>query len=448
MKRELMAHLVAWKANDVHLPLLLRGARQVGKTFLVRDFAKKHFEQLVEINFELEPQYSSCFESLAPKDILARIELLSYKTIAAGTTLLFLDEIQMCPNAIMALRYFKENCPQLHVVAAGSLLEFALEDENLSFPVGRIQYLYLKPLSFREYLSAMGHDKLVQWIKTIELDTKIPEEIDHRLQRLMREYTIIGGMPMVVQRYLETNSFRECQNYQTLILQTYHDDFAKYAAKTKHKYLQQVFQKAPGLVGKQIKYSEISSEMESRYLKDAIAALNKAGVLITIKSASGAGLPLNTYANEKKFKLLFLDVGLVRRASKLEMELLLTEDIMLLNQGALAEQWVGQELLAYQDCFDEPELFYWFRDKKSSMAEVDYLTSFGKNIIPIEVKAGKTGTLRSLHLFLQEHHVPFGVRISAQPLSFHDNILSVPFYLMSEISRLIKKYETDILEKK
>lgn len=433
-----MPHLLAWRNNEVHLPLLLRGARQVGKTFLVRDLAQRTFERYVEINFEEEPQYITCFDSLTPKEILARIELLSDKTIIAGKTLLFLDEIQICPKAITALRYFKEKYPELHIIAAGSLLEFVLSDETLGFPVGRIQYMYLKPLSFREYLTAKGHDKLVQWIKEIELDSIIPIEIDKRLMDLMREYTILGGMPMVVQRYLDTNSFRECQNYQTLILRTFHDDFAKYATQTKHKYLQQVFQKVPGLVGKQIKYSEISSEMESRYLKEAISALHKAGVIIPIPATSGAGLPLDTHVNEKKYKLLFLDIGLVRRAAKLDMELLFTEDLMLLNQGALAEQWVGQELMVYQDPFDEPSLFYWFRDKKNSMAEVDYLTSVGKNIVPIEVKSGRTGSLRSLHLFLKEYHVSLGVRISSRTLEWHDNILSLPFYLISEMPRLVQ----------
>lgn len=434
-----MQHLVAWKNQDVHLPLLLRGARQVGKTHLVRQFAQKYFEQYVEINFELESQYLSCFASLEPKDIVMRIELLANISIMAGNTLLFLDEIQMCPQAIVSLRYFKEKYPALHVVAAGSLLEFALENTAYSFPVGRVQSLYLKPLSFREYLLAKGQVKLVEWIKKIELTTVIPIEVEKKLQGLMREYTIIGGMPMVVQRYLDTHSLRECQNYQTLILQTYQDDFVKYAKQNKHKNLQLVFQKSPGFIGKQIKYSAFSQDVQSVHIKEAIQMLNKAGVVTSVSGAAVAGLPLNTYVNEKKFKLLFLDVGLMRRASRIDIELLFQEDLNLLNEGALAEQWVGQELLAYQDPFEIPALFYWYRDKKNSMAELDYLTSFGARIIPIEVKSGKTGTLRSLQLFLNDYPKMLGLRVSAKSLDFRDRILSVPFYLISEIPRLIGK---------
>lgn len=201
--------------------------------------------------------------------------------------------------------------------------------------------------------------------------------------------------------------------------------------------MQQVFQKAPGLVGKQIKYTDIATDMESRYLKEAIQSLHKAGVLLPIGATSAAGLPLDTYVNEKKYKLLFLDIGLLKRATKLDMELLFEEDFMLLNQGALAEQLVGQELLAYNDPFDEATLFYWAREQKSSMAEVDYLISMGRHIVPIEVKAGKTGSLRSLHLLMKEYAIPLGVRISTRPLEMHGNILSVPFYLIGELPRLL-----------
>lgn len=442
-----MTALAKWQASKTHLPLLLRGARQIGKTFLVREFAKSYFDKLLEINFELAPQYSSCFDSLFPRDILERIELLSDNSIVPGKTLLFLDEIQFCPKAIMALRYFKENYPDLHVIAAGSLLEFVLEKEDFSFPVGRIQYLYLKPLSFQEYLMAKNHDNLLTYLEKVTLESIIPNEIHEKLMHLVREYSILGGMPMVVQEYLDQASFRECQNFQTSILRTYADDFHKYNQLTKrpakYTHLQQVFQKTPGMIGQQVKYSALSPNTESVYIKEAILNLNRAGVITPVYATSGAGLPLNTYVNEKKYKLLFLDIGLVQRSTKIDMELLFKEDFILLNQGALAEQFVGQELLAYQDPWDEPNLFYWYRDKKNSMAEVDYLISIDQQIIPIEVKAGKTGSLRSLQLFLKEHQAPFGVRVSSKEFSFHHHVLSIPFYLIHALPRLVRLFCSD-----
>lgn len=437
MERQLMQELERWRGASPHLPLLLRGARQVGKTYLVREFGARSFEDFVEVNFELAPEYVACFETLKPNEIISRIEMLADKNIVQGKTLLFLDEIQACPNAIAALRYFKEMLPDLHVIGAGSLLEFALHQEDMRMPVGRIQYLYMKPLSFQEYLTAKKHGNLINFIKTICLGDTIPSEIHERLLGLVREYMNVGGMPMVVERYLSTQSLRDCQNYQTLILRTFNDDFAKYAPSKNHKYLQLVFNKAPGMVGKQIKYSTISSEVQSVYLKGAIDDLRKAGVTLPIYATSGAGLPLNTYINEKKYKILFLDVGLVKRATKLDMALLFEDDLMLLNQGAIAEQFVGQELLAYQDPFDEALLYYWAREEKSSTAEIDYLININRAIIPIEVKSGKTGSLKSLQLFMKEYRSQVGVRISGQEFSKYENIVSIPFYLISELARFV-----------
>lgn len=438
MHRELFEQLVAWQKQTVHLPLLLRGARQVGKTYIVEQFGKACFSQMVVINFEESPEYIACFDTLKPIDIINKIEALSKQTIVPGDTLLFLDEIQACPNAIMALRYFKEQQPALHVIGAGSLLEFALASENMKMPVGRVQYLYLKPLSFREYLYNTGYTKLLEHIAQATIANPLPDVMHQQALGLVKEYMILGGMPMVVSSFIETHSVRECQQYQTLLLRTYRDDFSKYARSIQHKYLQQVYERAPGLIGQHIKYVNISPDMDSRYLKEAIYHLSKAGVIFPIYATTAAGLPLISHTNEKKFKLLFLDMGLLKRTAKLDIELLFTEDLMLLNRGAMSEQFVGQELLAYQDPYDEPQLYYWSRDKKNSMAEVDYILNVDANIIPIEVKAGKTGRLKSLHMLMAEKDLPIGVRISAKPLSCHDNILSLPFYMISQLPRLLR----------
>lgn len=437
MERELFSYLRRWQKKTLHMPILLRGARQVGKTFLVEKFGKTCFENMVAINFELEPEYLSCFETLKPSEILTKVQVVGQEKITPGSTLFFLDEIQACPNAIMALRYFKEKMPELHVIGAGSLLEFALSEKGMKMPVGRVQYLYLKPLSFREYLKVSGNDQLIEFLSSVTIESAVPEAIHQQALKLVREYMVVGGMPSAVKSYLNDPSSLDCQEMQTALLRTYSDDFGKYAPTSQHKYLKKVYDRTPGLVGNQIKFVNISPDMDSRYLKKSIAGLAKAGVIFPVNATSASGLPLLTHVNEKYFKLLFLDVGLLKRATKLDVDLLLNEDLLLLNRGAIAEQFVGQELLAYQEPNDEPQLYYWTRSAKNSTAEVDYVININSKIVPIEVKAGKTGSLRSLQLLIKEKKLPLGVRISARELNLHGNILSIPFYLIDQLPRLI-----------
>jgi uncharacterized protein len=437
LKRQIINELNKWSNSDRHLPLLLRGARQVGKTFVVEQLAASRFSNFININFELEPEYCYCFESLKPEDIINSIQTLCRQKIIPGATLLFLDEIQNCPRAIMALRYFKEQMPALHIIGAGSLLEFALNDENFSMPVGRVQFIYLKPLSFQEFLQAQRFDDLLQAIKNCTPENPLTEIFHQKLLTLTHEYLFTGGMPAVVQTYLDTGDFLQTQRMQTIIMSTYRNDFWKYAKSTQHTYLQKIFNQAPYLAGQQIKYSRIDPEMRSRDLKQAIEKLTQAGLVQPVFSTSASGLPLSASINEKKFKLLFLDVGLLNRNSGIAVNELMNKDILLINQGAIAEQLAGQELLAYQDCYEEAKLHYWSRDTKGSSAEVDYVININSKIIPIEVKSGKNGRLKSLQLMLKEKNLPLGVRISQLPLQRHDNLLSIPFYLIGELQRLV-----------
>lgn len=243
MDRDFEAELSHWKIRHNRKPLLVRGARQVGKTFAVTKWAKKNFEQVVAINFELEPKFIICFEDLHPQIIINMISGLIDQKIEAGITLLFLDEIQECPQAILALRYFKELMPELHLIATGSLLEFTLNSGDFRMPVGRIESLYLKPLSFKEYLTAIGRKTLREFIEQVELNKEIPKAFHQELIKLMRQYTVLGGMPEVIQEYVDTAVLYECQRIQSDILDTYRQDFGKYAKQTEHKYLQRVFEK-------------------------------------------------------------------------------------------------------------------------------------------------------------------------------------------------------------
>lgn len=437
MKRTLFNNLLSWKDLPGRMPLLLRGARQIGKTYLVEAFGQAHFPKFHNINFELEPEYQQCFETLDPHKIIEAIAGLSGQKIEPGKSLLFLDEIQISPRAIMSLRYFKEKMPELHVIAAGSLLEFTLRDKEFSMPVGRVEYLYMKPLSFREFLIVSGYDALLEAIQLATFQKPISDVFHNKLLQLIRDYLLVGGMPAAVAQYITQGQFESAQRQQTIILSTYRDDFSKFSKLNDHKYLQKVFEKTPALIGQQIQYTKIDSDFRSRDLKRAIYDLSSAGVIYSINGTPAAGLPLNAMINEKKFKLLFLDVGLVNRTMRLTANDLNNEDITIINSGAIAEQLVGQELLAYMEPHDVAELHFWTRDKVGSQAEVDYVVTVNSTIVPIEVKAGVTGSLKSLHMLMHERKLPVGVRVSQQPLYKDASIVSIPFYMLSELNRLI-----------
>ncbi len=439
MKRDIEANLLAWKEQKGRMPLLLRGARQVGKSYVVEDWGKAHFQQVVTLNFEQHPEYKPCFSTFEPKKIISNIELVTGVTIEEGKTLLFLDEIQECKEAITALRYFKEQMPELHIIGAGSLLEFVLQSEDFKMPVGRVEFLSLRPLSFGEYLDAAGHSNLRNWMRTIKSGDQIEEVVHQKLLSLVKEYMVLGGMPAVIQEFIYSKKRLRCQEIQTAILTTFRSDFGKYAKVAQHEMLQTIFSKAPGLIGQWIKYSKIKADVSSHSLKEALKKLCQAGLIILVYATSGAGLPFITHMNEKKFKLLFLDIGLVKRASHLDLETLFDENLFLVNKGALAEQFVGQELLAYNRKEEMNELFFWVREQTGSSAEVDYLIAAGPRIFPIEVKAGSIGSLRSLHLFLKEHQTPFGIRIGEVPFSFVDHVLNLPFYLIEALPRLLQE---------
>lgn len=446
MHRAAESQLKQWKQDKSRLPLIIRGARQVGKSHLIQSFGNENFKQCITINFESQFQYGQYFEGdLSPQKIISQIELLANQRCIPGETLLFLDEVQECPRAILSLRYFKEQLPALHVIAAGSLLEFTLAEAEFRFPVGRVGFLHLKPLSFKEFLQALSEDALVDFLSKITIqnaaDLSLP--VHEKLLELVRQYIILGGMPAVVKNFVASQSLLEATRLQQFLIQSYVQDFGKYASRAQQKYLQKLLQVAPSLVGKHFKYSSVDPEMKSREIKVALEQLNWAQVLYSIHATTASGLPLKVNAKENRFKLLFVDVGLMNQSYGIGEAPILQRDVSLLHWGSLMEQMVGQELLAYQDKYKPAELYYWEREGKISTAEVDYITSFNNQIVPIEVKAGKTGRLKSLAIFLNEHSASIGVQISENRLCLNQNILSIPFYLIHELERLIAEARED-----
>lgn len=439
MQRDLEKDLFGWKDLKDRMPLLLRGARQVGKSYIVEEFGKKAFKNIVVVNFEYRPELKQCFTTFDPVEIINKLQLLTGEAIDAENTLLFLDEIQECPNAIMALRYFKEKYDRLAVIGAGSLMEFALNSADLKMPVGRIQFIYLEPLSFGEFLTASGNDPLRRHLLGIQLDSVWDDAIHRRLMDLLRIYLVVGGMPAVVKEYLAGKNFLNCQRVQNSLLQAYRSDFGKYAKSSELKYLQKVFDEAPRLVGNRIKYSNIDPHSKSRDIKQALNLLKLAGILCPVYATAASGLPLGAQADEMKFKLNFLDVGLMQNACGLQTELTLADNFFQINAGAVTEQLIGQELRACFDSYLKRDLFFWARDKKNSSAEVDYVVAVDSLVLPVEVKAGKTGTLKSLKLFIEERKSLFGIRFSQERLSLHDKVLTLPLYMAEQMKRLVRK---------
>lgn len=426
MYRQIIEELRKWRKKVNRKPIILRGARQVGKTTVIRQLGEE-FDSFVEINFEESPELTTFFDgNIDPEVIISNLQNYLNIKIENGRSLLFFDEIQACPRALLSLRYFFEKRPELHILAAGSLIDFELE--SISFPVGRIDFYYLYPLSFVEFLFALGKEKLV------ENSVQGPLAIHNQLLSLLRDYTIIGGMPQVVNEYVDSGNFAECQNIQSSIIETFQADFPKYAKNNFIKYLATVFNAIPLQLGRKLKYTNISNLYKARELGAAFELLEKAGLVIPVYHTSSNGLPLEYEKNFKKFKVIFFDIGLALRILRIPVkELLLNNDITLINEGGLAEQFVGQELLAYSSCREKGHLYYWHREAKSSNAEIDYVIEYDSKVIPVEVKSGKKGRMKSLQLFINEKKPEFSFCFSRSQFREIDGIRITPLYGISKL---------------
>lgn len=432
MKRLVEGELLAWKDAGHHRkPLVLRGARQVGKTWLVERFLAPRFENFVKIDFEKRRDLRAIFEeNLEPARLLNALEIAGGR-ITPGKTLLFFDEIQACPRALAALRYFYEEMPELHIVSAGSLLEFALAD--ISVPVGRLRYLRVGPMNFQEYLLALGKEVMAEALRGT------PESIDAashgQVLQELRNYFFVGGMPEAVKVWRDTGSLREAARVQEEILQSLRDDFSKYTPRVAMDCLDGVLQNAARSVGQQLKYTKLDAGHSGPTNRKAFDLLCQARLLHRIPACDPSGLPLGATANPVKFKAAMLDVGLMQRACRLPVETALEpDDLLSLYRGKLAEQFVAQEMLAA----GEGELFYWAREARGSSAEVDYLAVRAGKILPVEVKSGEAGALRSLHLFLQNYpHCAAGVVLSSRPPArlAEQRLRFLPLYLAGQLNR-------------
>lgn len=425
--RKIDSELVKWSKETNRKPLLIRGARQVGKSFAVRELGRK-FDYFVEINFDQREDVRVLFEkNLSPQEICNNLSLLYNTPIIPGQTLLFFDEIQACIPAISSLRYFYEKYNELHVIAAGSLLEFALE-ELPTFGVGRIRSMFVYPFCFEEFLIATGNNMLSQAIQNANFQNPLTEAVHSKALSLLKNFLILGGMPEVVATYVNGKSMLESMMVLDDLLISYKDDFAKYKKRVPSARISEVYESVMKNASKQFQYSG-TADANIKQIKEALNLLIMSGLVIPVTHTSANGIPLGAEVNSKKKKLLPLDTGLYQRLLGLNLsDIVLSDDLDLINKGAIAEIFVGLELKKTASCYIRDELYFWKREEKNSNAEVDYLLQIGEDIIPIEVKSGKKGSMRSLHLFLAEKKSKYGIRCSTENFNIMDNIKIIPLY--------------------
>lgn len=433
LAREIDKDLLDWKNDPFRKPLLLRGARQVGKSSAVRELSR-HFDYFLEINFEEQKQIHALFTGdLEPKELCRNLAILTKVPVIAGKSLVFFDEIQSCIPALASLRFFYEKIPQLHLIAAGSLLEFALE-ELPSFGVGRVRTLFMYPFSFDEFLNAMNEATLLKAKKQASVKEPLQEVLHRKLLRYLKQFLVLGGMPEVVARYSLTQDTLACQSILDDLIISLKADFTKYKKRVPSSRLSEIFGSVARQTGTKFVYSHATSESNHKQIKEALELLIMAGLVIPVIHSSANGIPLGAESNEKKRKMLIFDTGIFQRLLGLEISDVLFHDTFnMVNKGAIAELFVGLELVKSASCFQQQQLFYWNREALNSNAEIDYLVQVKQEIIPVEVKAGTKGSMQSLFLFLSEKKRPFGVRFSLENYSSYDKILVYPLYAVQEL---------------
>ena len=418
IQRNIDVELLEWKDNPMRKPLLLRGARQVGKSSAVRHFGKE-FQFFAEVNFERHKTVKTFFQGDIDIRLIAqKIAIYINVPIEEGKTLLFLDEIQECPEAIMALRFFKEDYPGLHVIAAGSLLEFTPQ-ELPTFGVGRIHTLFMYPMTFDEFLNANNENGLISMKRQADSQHPLDAAFHEKLIEYFRIYLLVGGMPEAVLAWIKTHNFNQCSHIQEDIILTYEDDFSKYKKRVSPDLLRTTLHGICHQAGEKITFKQISADYRSSQIREAVRLLTLAGLVVPVIATSGNGIPLDAEANEKNMKILLLDSGLLLSILQLEgnlaqhlVDLIMTGSPQdLVNKGGLVEMVAGLEILRNKPCVQRQKMFYWEKSG-NSIAEIDYLDTFHLKVTPIEIKSGTQGGMKSLWQFMREKRLTEAIRCS------------------------------------
>ena len=433
IKRDIDAVLAAWSQKENRKPLLLRGARQVGKSSALRTLGRR-FKYYVEINFESDTEAGSFFaQNIDPVELCSRLSLYTKTPIVPEQTLLFFDEIQSCIPAIKALRYFYEKYPQLHLVAAGSLLEFAME-EIPSFGVGRLHSVFMYPFSFYEFLNALGEGVLAEACRSAGPKNPLPEPIHKQLIDRLKIFLLIGGMPESVARYAQSRDLLHSHEVIEDLLITFRDDFSKYRSRMPALVLNEVFESIMHQVDGKFVYESAAHETGNARVKQALELLVMAGLAHPVTHSAANGIPLGAEINPKYRRIIPCDTGIFLHILGIERsEILLAQNFKTVNKGALAEVFAGLELLKNSSSHSRRQLYCWHREKPQSSAQIDYLIQKGSSIVPIEIKSGTQGGMKSLKLFMQEKKISRGVRASLENFTEKESFDVYPLYAISNL---------------
>ena len=432
MERTLIGELVEWKNKPSRKPLILKGVRQCGKTYLLKDFGKRYYEETAYFNFEETEALKSVFEKdYDTKRILFELGLHTGKTIQPGTTLVIFDEIQECGRAITAMKYFCENAPEYHIVCAGSLLGIALQ-KQLSFPVGKVDFLTLYPMSFQEYLRAGNAETLADYIQNYKKGVTLPEVVSDKLETLLKQYYVTGGMPEVVETWFRTNSIEQMENVQQAIINSYELDFAKHAPAKDFSKLSAIWRSIPEQFAKEntkFIFSHVKKGWRSKDLEDALEWLIGAGLVYKVCKIEKPYIPLSSYADDTSFKLYMADVGILRKLSKLPYEVVLDATPHFREfKGSMTENYVLCELVQSVD----NTAYYW---SSGNTAEVDFVIQSGADIVPIEVKSEKNVKARSLAEYRKKYEPKYAVKTSMKSETSGDEVLNIPLYMISQMEQ-------------
>ncbi len=442
--RDIILELKQWKDKKEKKPLIILGARQIGKTTVIKDFGEEHFSNYAYFNFERRLDAHQIFEETKdPIRIIENLSLLSGQDIKANESLLILDEIQVCREAITALKYFEEEYKALHIIAAGSLLGLTLGN-NSSFPVGKVEFLEMNPLSFTEYLNGIDSKNAKAYHHFINAPIgKIPDAFFNPIMEHFNNYLISGGMPEVAKTIAETKSIEKAQVIQDQILTSYQLDFAKYASNTMSARIKYIWDSLPSQLAKENKkflYRVIKKGARAREYEEALTWLEQARLVHKVHQISKPSLPLSAYKDIGAFKIYTLDVGLLIRMAELNPKsLLVGSDLFLEFKGSLAENYVAQSLHMHL----KNSIYYW---TSSGIAELDFIISDGENVFPIEVKSGNSTKAKSLKVYDEKYNPKLKIRISNKNLDLKDRLLNLPIFYTDYISHFAEKCMTIVVK--
>lgn len=438
MYRMITEQLKKWKDSRRRKPLLITGVRQCGKTYIIQEFGRQNFDNCVTINFESQEAYSGIFEyDYDVTRMIREIERASKQQITAGKTLLFLDEIQACPRAITALKYFCENKRELHVIAAGSLLGVALTHGNISFPVGKVNRMQLYPMNFREFAIACGMEDMIQTLSAWPLDREIPKLYAEPMTKLLKEFYIAGGMPEVVEAWSADHDEKEVEDIQDEIIHDYEDDFGKYAPAAELPKIRMIWNSVPVQLAKEnnkFVFSHVAAGKRAADLEDALLWLAEAGLICQVHLVEKPEIPLSAFADKTYFKVYMSDLGLLRARSHISPNTILAENFDFVKyKGALAENYVCNELIALGK-----EPFFW---RSGNTAELDFLFDGKTSIIPVEVKAADNVQAKSYRFFCRKYQPETGFKISRKNIAENrcenTRTINLPLYLTWNIDRYL-----------